>query len=364
MALDFYRSPSDDAICGGSTGNAAHILQESLAGLSVRRPASICDARQRQEMHGTELSSYGPIGTLAHAARLEPSSGDDQHGETAPAVVPSAGGLATGLRAPHERSGGLWFGWPGDVRRFKPEQRADLDAQLRAMRLVPIHLTPAEVERYYFGFSNSVLWPLFHYLLDQMPMDTSDWDEYVHVNERFAETVRQQYQEGDLIWVHDYQLMLLPQMLRQRLPAARIGFFLHIPFPSSEVFRILPWRTEVLQGLLGADLIGFHTVTYQRHFSMSLLRLLGLEADVNSIWHEGREVRLGVYPMGIDTESFEKLVASPEVRAEAQSLRKESKGAAIILCVDRLDYTKGSRGGSSLSSVCSSGSHPVRARFG
>lgn len=256
-------------------------------------------------------------------------------------VVPSAGGLATGLRTPHERSGGLWFGWPGDARELRQEQREDLDAQLASMRVVPIHLSGAEVDRYYFGFSNSILWPLFHYLLDRMPLDSTDWEDYRSVNQRIADLVSSHYQEGDLVWVHDYHLMLVPQMIREKRPAAKIGFFLHIPFPSSEVFRILPRRAEILRGLLGADLIGFHTQSYLRHFSMSLLRILGLEADIDRLRHEGREVRLGAYPMGIDAENFEALARDPKVQAEAESLRAESGGARIILCVDRLDYTKG-----------------------
>lgn len=256
-------------------------------------------------------------------------------------ILPSGGGLATGLRTPHERSGGLWFGWPGDVRRLSPEHRASLDAELAARRLVPVHLTASQVDRFYLGYSNGVLWPLFHYLLDRLPRENDDWEEYEQVNERFAETVAGQYRAGDIVWIHDYQLLLVPRFLRQKLPDARIGFFLHIPFPSSEVFRILPKRAELLQGMLGADLIGFHTPTYMRHFSMSLLRILGLEVDVDRVWHEGREIRLGAYPMGIDADSFDALARDPEVRREAEELRQESGGARIILAVDRLDYSKG-----------------------
>ena len=127
------------------------------------------------------------------------------------------------------------------------------------MRLVAVPLTADQVARYYEGFSNGVLWPLFHYLLDQVPLHVRDWEPYVEVNERFADMVAEQYQPGDLIWVHDYQLLLLPGLLRQRLPDARIGFFLHIPFPSEELFRTLPERDRLLRGLLGADLVGFHT---------------------------------------------------------------------------------------------------------
>ena len=142
-------------------------------------------------------------------------------------------------------------------------------------RIVPVHLSGDQVDRYYHGFSNRVLWPLFHYLIDRLPIDLSGWDAYREVNEAFAEAVAREYRHDDTIWVHDYQLMLLPGLLRERLPRARIGFFLHIPFPSSEVFRILPWRREVLNGLLGADLVGFHTFAYMRHFVTSLLHVNG-----------------------------------------------------------------------------------------
>jgi trehalose 6-phosphate synthase/phosphatase len=176
-------------------------------------------------------------------------------------VQKSSGGLATGLLRPHEQSGGLWIGWSGSSDVLTQSQQAELDQQLAGMRLVAVPLNADQITRYYEGFSNGVLWPLFHYLLDQVPLHVRDWEAYVEANERFADVVAQQYQPGDLIWVHDYQLMLLPGLLRHRIPDARIGFFLHIPFPSEELFRTLPERDRLLRGLLGADLVGFHTPT-------------------------------------------------------------------------------------------------------
>ncbi|MBI4586512.1 MAG: bifunctional alpha,alpha-trehalose-phosphate synthase (UDP-forming)/trehalose-phosphatase [Planctomycetes bacterium] len=256
-------------------------------------------------------------------------------------VVPSSGGLATGLGTHHERSGGLWIGWPGDLHNLKPEQRSEIIAKLSAQRYLPISLTKEEVERYYYGYANGILWPLFHYLLDRMPHESSGWEVYQQVNRRFADIVASHHQKGDLIWIHDYHLFLLPELLRQRIPEAHIGFFLHIPFPSTEIFRILPRRAELLRGILGADLIGFHTPSYLRHFSMSLLRILGIEAEIDRIWQEGREVRLGIYPMGIDASRFESYAQDPELKAEAETIRKEQLGAKILLGIDRLDYTKG-----------------------
>jgi trehalose 6-phosphate synthase/phosphatase len=177
-------------------------------------------------------------------------------------VQKSSGGLATGLLRPHEQSGGLWIGWSGASDQLTESQQAELDQQLAAMRLVAVPLSADQITRYYEGFSNGVLWPLFHYLLEQVPLHVRDWEPYAEVNQRFADVVAQHYQPGDLIWVHDYQLLLLPELLRQRLPDARIGFFLHIPFPSEELFRTLPERDLLLRGLLGADLVGCHTPTY------------------------------------------------------------------------------------------------------
>ncbi len=256
-------------------------------------------------------------------------------------VNPSSGGLATGLKGPHEQSGGLWIGWPGDVSGLNPSQRTQVDERLAALRCVPMHLSAEEVERYYEGLSNRVLWPLFHYLVDRIPLHSLDWDIYREVNQKFADLTAQHYQPGDLIWVQDYQLLLVPGMLREKLPDAKIGFFLHIPFPSSEIFRILPGREEVLRGLLGADVVGFHTIAYARHFATSLLRILGIQTDVDRVSYRGRQVRLGAFPMGIDAQAFSAMADQPEVDALANDLRRQAEGHCILLGVDRLDYTKG-----------------------
>jgi trehalose 6-phosphate synthase/phosphatase len=257
-------------------------------------------------------------------------------------VSPSSGGLVTGLAPWHERGDGVWVGWPGETDGLSAECKADLDRQLDERRFVQVQLSGDEIERYYHGFSNSVLWPLFHYQVDRVPVDAADWEAYRVANERFAESVWREYRPGDTIWVHDYQLMLVPGLLRARLPHARIGFFLHTPFPSSEVFRVLPWRQEILDGMLGADLVGFHTFAYLRHFVTSLLHVEGIEADVDHVHLAGgRDVRLGAFPMGIDTESFAALASTPEVVAESNTIRQDAGGRRILLGIDRLDYTKG-----------------------
>jgi trehalose 6-phosphate synthase/phosphatase len=256
-------------------------------------------------------------------------------------LTAASGGLATGLRPWHEGSGGLWIGWPGDTSRFTPDQKATLDRELTDRAIVPVALSADHVKRFYHGFANRVLWPLFHYLIDRVPVDATGWGAYRQVNETFAEVVAREYRPGDVIWVHDYQLMLVPAMLRAKLPRARIGFFLHIPFPSSEVFRTLPWRREVLNGLLGADLVGFHTYSYLRHFVASLLHVEGVETDIDRVMVGDREVHLGAFPMGIDAATFAADARNPSVVAAAEAIRRDAGGRRILLGVDRLDYTKG-----------------------
>jgi trehalose 6-phosphate synthase/phosphatase len=254
-------------------------------------------------------------------------------------VERSSGGLATGMKGPHERMGGLWIGWPGDLEGLAPEERSQVDRELASLRLVPVPLSHDEVARYYESYSNSFLWPLFHYFAARLPLEVHDFDVYERVNARFADVVAAQYEPGDLVWVHDYQLMLVPQLLRERVPDARIGFFLHIPFPSSEVYRLLPQRERLLEGLLGADVIGFHTASYLRHFTSSVLRLTSAPTDVDRIrWRHG-EVRLGVFPMGIDARRFTERAESREVQALMEAHRTE--GSRLLVGVDRLDYTKG-----------------------
>jgi trehalose 6-phosphate synthase/phosphatase len=251
------------------------------------------------------------------------------------------GGLATGLRPYHQGSDGLWIGWPGDVSRMTPDQRQTLEGQLRERGIVPVTLSRDHIDRYYNGFSNRVLWPLFHYLIDRVPVEAAGWEAYCQVNEAFADAVAREYRKGDTVWIHDYQLMLVPALLRARLPDARIGFFLHIPFPSSEVFRILPWRRQILNGLLGADLVGFHTFSYLRHFVASLLHIDGVEPDIDRVRIADREVHLGVFPMGVDAKRFASLAEDPEVEARVSRIRRDAGDRRIVLGIDRLDYTKG-----------------------
>ncbi|TFG62908.1 MAG: bifunctional alpha,alpha-trehalose-phosphate synthase (UDP-forming)/trehalose-phosphatase [Nitrospirales bacterium] len=256
-------------------------------------------------------------------------------------IQPASGGLATGVRGPHEKFGGIWIGWPGDTSSFTGGQRVTLKSELSQMRLVPCELSTEEVESYYNRFSNGVHWALFHYLHDRIPLTISDWESYRAVNEKFADLVAANYEPGDTIWVHDYQLALVPALIRERIPKAKIGYFLHIPFPATETMRLLPWRKEFLLGLLGADVVGFHTLSYARHFANSLIHILGLTPNVDYVRFEGRMVKIGAFPMGVDAKGLSELASRPEISRAAQQIREENHAEYLFLGVDRLDYTKG-----------------------
>lgn len=255
-------------------------------------------------------------------------------------VSQSAGGLATGLKGVHGSGDSQWIGWPGPVydERLASE---DLAAQFRNLRVVPVHLNESDIAGYYEGIANSTLWPLFHYQIDRLPLHGGDWPSYVAANQKFADAVIQQHREGDVVWVHDYHLFLVPALVRKSIPNARIAFFLHIPFPSSEVFSLLPWRTEIIEGMLGADLIGFHAASYVRHFSASVRRILGVEMEIDTVRWKGRDSTVGVFPLGVDAEEFERVANTPETQSAAHELRVRAGSERLLVSVDRLDYTKG-----------------------
>lgn len=243
----------------------------------------------------------------------------------------SAGGLATALDRVLSRRGGTWVGWPGlDVR---PGERLDLgDA---AYQIVPFALSDNEFARYYHGLSNRGLWPLFHTFPARTRFDRRDWRVYREVNRRFATIALRSMREGDLVWVHDYHLMLAPMYLRRSLPRERLAFFLHIPFPPFEVFRILPWAREMLRGLLACNLVGFHVASYARSFLDCVEQLTDAEVDWKnwSVHSAGGETRVGAFPIGIDFEAFEERAA--------QGTKRGTGRARVVMGADRLDYTKG-----------------------
>jgi trehalose 6-phosphate synthase/phosphatase len=298
------------------------------------------DARALSTRASAALSPLAPdLGRLIIVSNRLPvtakARGRDLH------AVPSVGGLSSALEDIRSATAGRWFGWHGRETPLRAAERRLISTDPAWSGLEPMDLSSEELRRFYFGYANGVIWPVFHYLVDRVPLGSNDWPTYVSVNQRMAERVAEAWREGDVVQVHDYHFMLVPRFLRELLPQARIGFFLHVPFPSSEIFRVLPTRTELLEGLLGSDLVGFHTLGYARHFSAAVLRVLGVETTLDRIRWKGRDVRFGAYPLGIDALEFAALARSPKIVEEAASLRADAPGVKLILGIDRLDYTKG-----------------------
>jgi trehalose 6-phosphate synthase len=257
----------------------------------------------------------------------------------------SPGGLVSALSPFLRAESGAWVGWPGvpdvDVDSFTED----------GMLLHPVRLSTDEVRDYYEGFSNATLWPLYHDVVERPVFDRSWWDSYVRVNQRFAEHTAKVAAEGAAVWVQDYQLQLVPQMLRELRPDLSIGFFLHIPFPPVELFMQLPWRAEIIKGLLGADLVGFHLPGGARNFLWLARRLVGLEptrsavgvrSRPGSVQIGDRTVRVGAFPISIDSTGLDTLAKTDRVRKRSQQIREDlGNPKKVLLGVDRLDYTKG-----------------------
>lgn len=256
------------------------------------------------------------------------------------ALHPSEGGLATGLASIHAQGENIWIGWPG-IMIDDTAQKAYFTEVLKEKRLAPIFLDAEEIRGFYEGFSNEVLWPIFHYMPNYAVYELENWRTYVRVNEKFRDLVLEVAEPEDTIWVHDYQLLLLPGLLRTALPDASIGFFQHIPFPSQELFRLIPWRRELLEGMLGADLLGFHTFDDVRHFISSATRIAGTSNNSNKLEEDGRTILVEPFPMGIDSNRFSALSSDDNVLKRVAELKSNFKNRKIILSIDRLDYSKG-----------------------
>lgn len=254
-------------------------------------------------------------------------------------LIPSEGGLATGLGDVYKSGNSIWIGWPGIE--VPEERQEEITQKLAALNLYPVYLTQGEINLYYEGFSNEILWPVFHYLVTYAHYEQSYWDCYRSVNEKFAKSAMQVLNRKDKIWIQDYQLLLLPGILREKLPNATIGFFQHIPFPSYEIFRLIPWREELLNGLIGADLIGFHTYDDVRHFISTATRLLPVNSSSNILNSNERQIVVEAFPMGIDFDKFSGLPATDRVQQEIDYFRAGKEDMKVILSIDRLDYSKG-----------------------
>lgn len=268
-----------------------------------------------------------------------PVSVSKENGRTM--ISPSSGGLATGLASYHREREGIWIGWPGYNPTTEKEKTGLRNRLLNEFNCYPVYLSNLEIKKYYNGFSNDTLWPLFHCFTTKCSYDPTEWEFYKSVNGKYCRSLLEVVRPDDIIWIQDYHLMLLPEMVRREIPEATIGFFLHIPFPSMEVFRYLPWRNEILNGISGADLIGFHTYDYSRHFLSCVLRILGKEHNYGQIVVDSRVVKVDTFPMGIDAAKFIEAVGTGEVDAEINNLMKNIKNNKVILSVDRLDFTKG-----------------------
>lgn len=254
-------------------------------------------------------------------------------------VRTSTGGLVTALKSVADQRTFTWLGWPGT--HVTESEQSAVTRRLKKEGCVPVFLTKSDIEGHYEGFSNRVLWPLFHGLPERAHFNMHAWNTYKRVNARFADAILEHAQPEDVVWVHDYQLALVPEMLRRRNVHSPVGFFLHIPFPSAENYRTLPARDEILRGLLGADLLGFHAYEYVSHFRRACLRILGVESEPDVIRLPARRVHLGVLPIGIDPEEIQKMTESPEALEQYRTVRETYRDKKIIVGVDRLDYTKG-----------------------
>jgi trehalose 6-phosphate synthase/phosphatase len=243
----------------------------------------------------------------------------------------SVGGLTTGLSNIKTERDTIWFGWPGiESDGLTSDQLSYIQTQANNLNYHPVQLTHEEVELFYHGYANTTLWPLCHYFIEKTTQKQIEWDMYQRVNQKFFESIEHVLTPDSVVWIHDYQLMLLPAMLRKKYPKLKIGYFHHIPFPSFELFRLLSTKVELLKGLLGADLIGFHTYDYVRHFLSSVGRILHLDRQLFKIQYGHRLIQVDAFPMGIDTDFF-----------KGHTIKKRNLKEKLILSVDRLDYTKG-----------------------
>ena len=250
------------------------------------------------------------------------------------------GGLATGLTSIFsDDTSSLWIGWPGlDVPK---EKEAAITEELKIRNLFPVFLSAEEIRLFYEGFSNEILWPVFHYVPTYANYETSYWDCYRNVNNKFCQALLSVAEPEDVIWIHDYQLLLLPTLIRRQSPHCIIGFFLHIPFPSYELFRLIPWRSELLNGMMGADLIGFHTYDDVHHFLFSVSRILQVPYSANILTCNNRRIVTDAFPMGIDNAKFEQLINDATAKKNLAQLEQDFSNQRIILSIDRLDYSKG-----------------------
>ncbi|MBA3782310.1 trehalose-6-phosphate synthase [Nocardioides sp. InS609-2] len=281
------------------------------------------------------MTASGKADLVIVANRLPVDRVDNPDGT--PGWRRSPGGLVSALEPVLRANDGAWIGWPGGT-------EDDLEPFVEdGMSLVPVHLTAQEIEEFYEGFSNGTLWPLYHDVVAKPEFHREWWDAYVTVNERFAAKAAEVAAKDATVWVHDYQLQLVPQLLRELRPDLRIGFYLHIPFPPGELFQQLPWRRQILEGLLGADVVGFQLAGGAQNFIRLVRQRVGHKTHRDLVYlPDERTVRAAAYPISIDASGFEELARSKAVGERAAEIRRAlGNPSKLFLGVDRLDYTKG-----------------------
>lgn len=260
----------------------------------------------------------------------------------------SVGGLVSAVEPIINQTGGVWVAWGG-----REEAGNEQDGKLLPLMPLPfghpryyfseLRLSPQEISTFYDGFTNACLWPLCHSFIDKTVFDLQHWQSYIKVNEKFTAATSKVIGPRQLVWVHDYHLALMPQMLKKQIPSLRVSMFWHIPFPSADIFEALPWASAILSGMLGSEFIAFHTENYVFNFLSTVERVLNARIDYEkgTVYWEGREIRVKAVPIGIDWRDFDGLARKDAVRRRAEEIRHSAGGEYLLLGVDRLDYTKG-----------------------
>jgi alpha,alpha-trehalose-phosphate synthase [UDP-forming] len=255
-------------------------------------------------------------------------------------IEPTVGGVGSTFLRLLEHHGGLWIAWSGGQKTPAPRL---MPADKPRFKIIFAPLSEHDVSNYYYGMCNRGLWPLMHFMTPNCHFSTQHWRRYESVNRVFAEIAAREAKAGDVLWVQDFHLGLVPQIVRERRHDIPIGIFWHVPFPPEQLFRIFPWRDELLAGMLGSDLIGFHTQSYATHFVNCCEHIAGLPVDRDSgeVTVGGRKVRVAAFPLGIPADFFAEVAARPHVQARVQRIRHGLRSPVVVLGVDRLDYTKG-----------------------
>ncbi|XP_017414416.2 alpha,alpha-trehalose-phosphate synthase [UDP-forming] 1-like [Vigna angularis] len=338
LRKSFKNQPTDEARDGSKEGEQCSgdsISENEISGVHKEEEAT--ETNRQDERPGKQR-------LLVVANRLPVSAVRD--GVESYHLEISVGGLVSALLGVKEFDT-RWIGWAGVNVPDEVGRRA-LTKALAEMRCIPVFLDEEIVNQYYNGYCNNILWPLFHYL--GLPQEDrlattrtfqSQFDAYKTANQIFADVVNMHYEEGDVVWCHDYHLMFLPKCLKERNDKMKVGWFLHTPFPSSEIHRTLPSRTELLRSVIEADLVGFHTYDYARHFVSACTRILGLEGTPDGVEDRGKLTRVAAFPIGIDSERFIQALELPEVQAHMKELKERFAGRKVMLGVDRLDMIKG-----------------------